>query len=293
MLFVFLDGVGLGSDDPAVNPLVAASMPYLRSLLGGPLTASLAPIRSEGLVFRQLDATLGVEGIPQSATGQSALLTGANAAAVMGRHYGPWPGPTLQRLLSEGTLFHQAVEVGGAVLANAYPPQYFASLGGRRHRPNAPVVAAMAAGVELRDLRAYRAGEAVAADVDGRRFAAIAPEVEAQGVVGAAAALSRLSGQASLVFYDVWPTDALGHARDFAGAVALLELLDDLLAHLSLGPATVVVTSDHGNLEDVTTKHHTLNPVPLVALGSGAGEFAGATALTDVAPAIRRLWRPP
>jgi bisphosphoglycerate-independent phosphoglycerate mutase (AlkP superfamily) len=46
------------------------------------------------------------------------------------------------------------------------------------------------------------------------------------------------------------------------------------------------VSSDHGNLEDATTKAHTTNPVPLLAVGPAAGHFQEATAITDVAPAI-------
>ena len=37
LLFLFLDGLGLGTDDPATNPLVRADMPRLRALLGGQL----------------------------------------------------------------------------------------------------------------------------------------------------------------------------------------------------------------------------------------------------------------
>ncbi len=290
MLFVFLDGVGLGADDPATNPLAAAGTPFLRAVLGGPLTKETAEITRPALVYRRLNATLGVEGLPQSATGQTALLTGVNGAEIMGRHYGPWPGPTLKTVLEQGTLFSRGQELRGSVLANAYPPQYFAWLGGRRHRPNAPVVAAMAAGLELRDMGAYREGLAVAADVNGARFALMDPSLKAQGAAGAAAALIRLARSASFVFFDVWPTDSLGHARDFEGATRLLDQVDALLKHLVGAGITVVMTSDHGNVEDVTSGQHTLNQVPLLASGPGAHEFAGAKSLLDVAPAIERVW---
>lgn len=292
VLFVFLDGVGLGPDDPSANPVAAAETPFIESLLGTKLTLAAEPVTTSELVYRRLDATLGVEGLPQSATGQTTLLTGANAAAVMGRHYGPWPGPTLQRLMEEhGTLFTEASELGGAVLANAYPPAYFAAMGGRRHRPNAPAFAALAAGLELRDLDAYRAGGAAAADLTGERFAAMDPSLSAHGAAGTAAALLGLASAAAFTFFDVWPTDALGHAQDFTGATRLLGLLDDVLSRLGGHGVTVVVTSDHGNLEDVGSGQHTDAEVPLLVLGPHAEEFAGATSLVDVAPAIRGAWR--
>lgn len=290
MLFVFLDGVGLGPDDPASNPLAAAGMPFLRGALGGPLTRDRPELARDGLVFRHLDATLGVEGLPQSATGQTTLLTGVNGAVAMGRHYGPWPGPTLRAILQHGTLFDDGARAGGAVLANAYPPPYFEHLGGRRQRPNAPVVAAMAAGVELRDLEAYRSGSAVAPDVGGGRIVGFDPSLRPQSAAEAGEVLVRLVGAARFVFLDVWPTDALGHARDFDGAVALLERLDQLLAVVMGAGVDLVVTSDHGNLEDIASGHHTLNPVPLLAAGPGAAEFAAAGSLLDVAPGVRRVW---
>jgi bisphosphoglycerate-independent phosphoglycerate mutase (AlkP superfamily) len=49
---------------------------------------------------------------------------------------------------------------------------------------------------------------------------------------------------------------------------------------------TLVVTSDHGNIEDLSTRSHTQNPVPLMARGWAANAFAGASSLTDVTPAI-------
>ncbi len=295
VLFVFLDGVGLGSDDPATNPVAAAATPFIESLLGAKLTAAAEPLTRPGLVYRRLATTLGVDGLPQSATGQTTLLTGVNAAAVMGRHYGPWPGPTLLRLIEErGTLFTEAARFGGAVLANAYPPAYLAAMsgapGGRRQRPNAPTFAAMAAGLELRDLNDYRVGGAAAADLSGERFAEMDPSLAPHGAAGTAAALLGLAAGAAFTFFDVWPTDALGHAKDFAGATRLLTLLDEVLARLVGQDVTLVVTSDHGNLEDLDSAQHTYAEVPLLVTGPRAEAFAGATSLLDVAPAIRAVW---
>jgi bisphosphoglycerate-independent phosphoglycerate mutase (AlkP superfamily) len=61
--------------------------------------------------------------------------------------------------------------------------------------------------------------------------------------------------------------------------------LGSTVAHRS-PQTTLVVCSDHGNLEDTTTRAHTVNPVPLLVVGPAAGAFGGARAITDVAPAI-------
>lgn len=251
-------------------------------------------------MFRPVDATLGHEGLPQSATGQTAILTGLNGADIMAGHYGPWPGPTLTRALQTGTLFHDGEAADGAALANTFPPRYFVTEGRRRHRPNAPVVAARAAGVRLRGLEDYKSGAAVAPDLEGAGLARLGEAALAgvgpAGVAGTAATLTRLAAEYSFTFVDVWVTDGFGHERDAAGAGRFLATLDALLGLLvfdSASPvsagATLVVTSDHGNLEDMSVKGHTRNAVPLLAVGSGAGAFVDATSLLDVAPGVRRV----
>jgi hypothetical protein len=92
ILFVFLDGVGLGPADEEINPLVAAELPAFRRLAGGhPWSAATPTLVRDRHVFRPIDATLGMPGLPQSGTGQASLFTGVNGARLAGRHYGPYP----------------------------------------------------------------------------------------------------------------------------------------------------------------------------------------------------------
>lgn len=296
VLFLFLDGVGLGADDPTANPLFAAAMPFLRRSLGGPLTESLARggdagARSDSVVFRPLDAALGHPGLPQSATGQATLLTGVNGAEVMEGHYGPWPGPTLKRLLEKGSLFTSVSGSGSALLANAYPPGYFEAIASRRARVNVPVHAALAAGLELLDLGRYSAGEAIAADLTGRYFTDLDPRLPTLTAEEAGGRLAALAQLHEFTFFDFWLSDRVGHRGSFAEAVSLAQDLDLFLAGVagSLGEVTLLVTSDHGNFEDKTTRGHTRAQVPLIAMGPGRAAFAGCRRLEDVAPTVREL----
>ena len=101
MLFLFLDGVGLGEDDPKRNPFAAADMLNLVDLLEGRrLVQGSAPFEGKRATLLAVDARLGVEGTPQSATGQAALLTGENVPAQVGEHYGPKPILRSQKSLS-------------------------------------------------------------------------------------------------------------------------------------------------------------------------------------------------
>ncbi len=269
-----------------VNPFAAARTPFLTALLGGALVAETNPVIREELVFAALDATLGFGGLPQSATGQATLLTGHNGAEIMNGHYGPWPGPTLKRVLDEGTLFSETVQGGGTVvLANAFPPGYFKAVADGRQRVNVPVYAAERAGVRLRTAEDYGAHRAISADLDGGYLHDPIP------LPGAGARLARIAQDAELTFFDFWLSDTAGHRWAFVDALRLVEKLDGFLSGLvpALGEVTLLVTSDHGNLEDKTTRSHTRNPVPLLACGPGASVFAGAESLLEVAPRIRSL----
>jgi len=283
---LFLDGVGLGATDPAVNPFAAAKTPFLASLLGGPLTTERKPIARPDLHFQPLSATLSHPGLPQSATGQTTLLTGLNGADIMRGHYGPWPGPTLKRTLDKGTIFSDVAGAGGRVVfANAFPPGYFRALAAKKQRVNVPVYAAQAAGVPLLTQTDYDAGNALSADLDGAYLGVPQPLHEA-GV-----RLARLAAGADLTFFDFWLSDTAGHRWAFPESVTLVEKLEGFLEGLipALGDVTLLVTSDHGNLEDKSTRSHTRNPVPLLAVGPQAAAFAEAESLLDVAPALRRV----
>jgi hypothetical protein len=128
VLILFADGVGLGAGDDASNPFLTADLPVLGRLLGGcPALAESAPHHAAGASLVAIDAALGVDGTPQSGTGQAALLTGANAAAMHGRHFGPWVPARLQRMVREESVLAVAQAAGHSVaFANAYPEEVLA-----------------------------------------------------------------------------------------------------------------------------------------------------------------------
>ena len=203
----------------------------------------------------------------------------------MNGHYGPWPGPTLKRALDKGTLFSEALAAGRTVaLANAFPPGYFQALQSGQQRVNVPVYAARKVGVRLRTPADYLAGNATSADMDGGYLGKPRPLREA------GAELAKLAQGYGLTFFDFWLSDTAGHRWPLAEAVQLVGKLDGFLSGVvsTLGDATLFITSDHGNLEDKSTRSHTRNPVPLLALGPQADAFAGVESLLGVAPALRR-----
>ena len=163
VLILFLDGVGLGDDDPEVNPFAQADLPILSELLDG-----RRPVRDNGgyatplATLLPLDAQMGVPGLPQSGTGQTTILTGVNAPAVLGRHYGPYPNQPLRDLLSNGNLFRELLEAGKPVaFANAYPDFFLGRLERGTERLSANSRAAHLAGLKLRGPAELEAGRAI------------------------------------------------------------------------------------------------------------------------------------
>ena len=125
ILTLFLDGIGLGADDPETNPFAAADTPVMRNLANGKRwLASTGSQRSDRALLIPTDPRLAVPGRPQSGTGQASLLTGLNVPRIIGRHYGPKPDAETRKLIAEHSYFRRLTERGrSARLLTAYPPR--------------------------------------------------------------------------------------------------------------------------------------------------------------------------
>lgn len=287
--FIFLDGLGLGPAEET-NPLASTAMPTIEHLLGHRLVLSEAQSASS-LTFRPIDACLGVDGLPQSATGQATLFTGLNAASAVGRHLPAFPNSELREIVERHSLLKRAVEAGKrATFANAYSPQYWELVKARRLRHSVTTYVNMAAGLRFRDLKDLRRGEAVYWDIthwvmhqrNGTDIPLIEPEQAGRN-------LALLCRTHDLVLYESFLPDMVGHRRLPMPPSAALELIDRFLGgvldHLP-DDTLLVLTSDHGNIEDMSSKTHTRHPVPLIAYGPGAERLWDVEDLTGVTPAI-------
>ena len=299
VLLLFMDGVGLGSDDPRQNPLAAASMPALAALLGGrQLVRSAAPYEGAQATLLAVDACLGVEGLPQSATGQAALLTGRNVPAQVGEHYGPKPNAAIAAIVRQNNLFLDVIRRGGTTaLLNASPPRYFQGIESGRRLYSCIPLAATAAGLTLRSSEDLQRGLALSADFTGKGWSLQPgfPQAPVYSPEEAGTRLAHLAGQVDLAWFDYWPSDYAGHHNDPEASLRLLETFDGVLGGLAETygdrPDLVVITSDHGTLEDLERRGHTRNPVPALVIGPRdvRERFCqGLTDLTGFASAILR-----
>lgn len=299
VLLLFADGVGLGPDDPAVNPFSSAALPALSALLDGrrPVIEN-APLHTQRASLFGLDATLGIDGTPQSGTGQTTLLTGRNGAKLHGRHFGPWVPTALRAMVATESVLARAKNAGLQVaFANAYPEEAVRGAGAKR-QPRflraGPPVAALGAGVLVRHTEALQAGDAVASEISNESWRlhlrrTTLPRIDAHQ---AGINLARIANAHDLTLFAHYATDTIGHRGDLVGAVGALEMLDAFIGGIADGirpDVLLVMASDHGNIEDAS-RGHTRNPAMGLAVGAGHEDFAsGMRTLQDVTPAILRV----
>jgi hypothetical protein len=299
ILFLFLDGIGLGEDNPEINPFAKADMPYLQSLLGGQrLIKSTAPFESGRVSLHAVDPNLGVKGLPQSATGQAVLLTGINIPAELNYHYGPKPNPEVAKYLDGATIFSKTIKANKkTALLNGYPPRYFDGIDSGKRLYSSIPLALTNAGLPLFTDKDYYEGRALSADFTGegwREFLGY-PEAPLFAPHTAGQKLGELAKEYDFSFFEYWASDYAGHKQDMVSAVKQLEIFDDVLNGLletwQNEDGLILLTSDHGNMEDLSTRKHTAAHVPLLLFGdkTARSEFQNVTDLAGIAPAISKL----
>ncbi len=295
LVFVFTDGVGIGVNDPTINPFITATIPTWQALAGGimPTLDALAPHTSTHATVLPADATLGVEGVPQSGTGTTALLTGLNAPLLLGRHDGPYPPSDIQPLLKQQNLLTRAHDEGYRVtFANAFPPFYFERLERGKARRTTCTQAALAAGIPLRTYGDLLRGNALSGWITNEPWARLSSEVAMINAYQAGENLARLGLDHDVTLFEYFHTDHIGHRVNMEEAHETLVLLDNFIAGITatLNPERdlLVIAADHGNFEDQSQTHHTLNPTLVTIWGdSHATVAAPIRAITDIVP---QLW---
>ena len=238
---------------------------------------------------------MGVPGLPQSGTGQTTILTGVNAPALLGRHYGPYPNQPLRELLSNGNLFHKLLLAGKPVaFANAYPDQFLDRLDRGTERLSANSRAAHLAGLKLRGPEELKAGRAVSSLLTNEYWRQWGYEVPELTGAEAGAQLVRLTEDHALTYFEFWYSDVAGHRQDQDLATYVLRLLDDfisgILDALYLSRSLLLILSDHGNFEDLSTPKHTHNPALTMLVGAGHRDIAPRLlSLQDVTPTLEAI----
>ena len=296
-LFIFLDGVGLGSNNPEINPLAHANMPVMQRLLdGNRLVVDTTPFTHNNVSLLALDACLNVDGMPQSATGQAAILTGLNVPYMLGYHYGPKPNEAIAELVQKKNVFSILHDSGKkTALLNAYPQRYFSAINSGKRLYSSIPLAVTSAGINLKTTSDLRNGHALSADFtsQGWRSYLGIKDVPLLSEIEAGKQLARIAQKYDFSFFDYWLSDYAGHSQNFDQACQLLETFDSVLGGILQNwdnkSGLIFITSDHGNMEDLSTRRHTFNPVPGLLIGPENFRMkftSNLQDLTDITPQI-------
>jgi len=276
VIYLFIDGVGL-SRPASDNPLNPEVCPMLWRLI----ERHAKPI----------DACLGVEGLPQSATGQATMFTGVNCAAAVGRHCEGFPNPALRQIIESDNIFLQLKKRGKRVkFADAYLINSVDELANSRFK-SVTTVMALTTPETIAVVEDLMEDKALLQDLTRETIQDRYPDIPVITPARAAEHLFEIAQENDFTLYEFFQTDVSGHSMDYARACAVLRVYDQFLAallrYVRAGGFTLVMTADHGNIEAMDERGHTRNPVPFIAFGPGERELrARVKSLADVTPAL-------
>jgi len=288
IFYVFLDGVGLGKKDPDKNPFSRFSEGFLKALGGYPSSVPMAVT----------DANMGMPGLPQSATGQTAIWTGINPLPRLERHVSGFPTITLRKMIFEASVLKLLSEEGKEVhFSNCYTDGYLEHSQNKPKLVSASTLVQIATGKPLKSMEDLRNGKGLYMDLTHeilREVAKLSPDdplFERKNPYEQGKSWKSTAPNADLLLFEYFLTDKAGHAMDWDFAKKCIADLEEFFRGLldALNPAQdlLLVTSDHGNLEDLSTKVHTSNPVATLAYGKNAERvLSHIHSLPDIVPQI-------
>ncbi len=280
-ILIFLDGVGIGNADEVNNPFFRKEFKTFTQIFGSTPHLGMQRMNRDNIYLFPTDANLGVEGLPQSGTGQTSIFCGVNAPKINGSHFGPFPPTKLVPVIKESSIFADFKRAGlKAAFANAYPKIFFDYVNSGKQRLSVTSLSCILSGTPLNKGADLRAGRALSAEIDNFRWVnklnyklpVISPQL-------AGKRLLRLASKNHFTLFEFFLTDHLGHARIPELFDHIYETLDQFLLYLLTNlpeDFTLIVCSDHGNFEDLSSKMHTRNPALTIAAGKHSSYLAGS-----------------
>ena len=287
VLLFFIDGLGIGTRS-ADNPLLQiAGVEPLAHFIN-----ETSSVIFDGILI-PTDPRLGIEGRPQSASGQTTILTGINAPQHLGYHKQGFPNQILRDVISEHSIFLQLknLNIEPNTFANAYTPKFFTET---PRWKSATTCAMEAANETFRKLPDLFGRAALFHDFTNRHLIELGFDAPVFSPSEAGEILANLVERYRFTLYEYFITDKIGHAQSHEKAAEYLpplaEFVRETLRKIDLETTTVILTSDHGNIENLAVKNHTLNDVPTIVWGRKRHEIAKLIKdLSDITPTIISL----
>lgn len=312
LIFIFLDGIGLGPNIDT-NPFAMVSMPTMFNLTGTKLVDTRT-IVGQDILVKGIDACLGVDGVPQSATGQASLFTGYNTQAILGYHLTAYPNDKLISLINKRSILKYAKERHvKSIFANSYSDKFFINPVRQNLLPYSVTThCVLAAQIRFNTFNDLIENKAVHWDITNSTLqntpntsplpATMRRDITNSTLLDtpnntipeispfqAGKNLNNLTNDYDLILYECFLPDLIGHKRDMNKAISFLEMFDEFLHGIIVDKnpeVNILISSDHGNLEDLSTGGHTKNPVPLIFIGNLAPNFLTINSIDEIFEAI-------
>ncbi|MDA3810022.1 MAG: hypothetical protein PF518_06765 [Spirochaetaceae bacterium] len=287
-LFVlFIDGIGL-SQKSEENPV---SRLFERETDGFGLQIIDKPKNFTCSILNPLDATLNIKGEPQSATGQTTIFTGINAAEHLGYHLPAFPNEELVEVILEKSIMKALSEKGISVTsANMYSEKFFEDRKDAiKNRFPVSTLTIEASKSDFRMLKEYEEGKAVFADITNELIRKRGYDIDILSPIEAGKRIIPILADFDFVFFEYFMTDYYGHKKKIQKVTNCINILNDfvtaIVEDMDLDNESILVVSDHGNAEDLTTGGHTYNPVPGLLISKdepSRQRFSQCRSLTDM-----------
>jgi hypothetical protein len=295
-ILIFIDGVGIGNADPEKNPFFKFGFNSFSKIFGSIPHLENQYLSNNEKYFFPSDPLMGVPDLPLSGTGQTSIFCGVNASRILGNHFGPFPHSMLVPIIREQNIFNAFKKKRKKVVfANAYPQVFFDYIESGKKRLSVTSLSCQLSNVPLKSAADLKRGNALSAEIDnsgwvnklGYKLPIIKPET-------AAKRLLKLASENHFTLFEHFHTDHLGHGRNQENLEERLAVLDRFLYYLLENipeNATLLICSDHGNLEDISIKTHTLNPSITITAGKYAERLKDRiTNLSHMKDAILELY---
>ena len=219
------------------------------------------------------------------------MFTGVNCPKAMGKHCEGFPGPSLRKIIEANNIFLELKKRGRKVcFADAYLSENAEEIAARRFKSVTTVMALTTPEVisTVGDLMEDRA---LLQDLTRETIQDRYPDIPVVSPQRAAEHLFGIAKENDFTLYEFFQTDVSGHSMDYTRACAVLRVYDAFLSNLvrfaEMANITIIITSDHGNIECITDRGHTTNPVPFIVFGPKEQHIRQrVNSLVDVMPAI-------
>lgn len=300
IFYVFLDGIGMGKYDRKTNPFSKFAQGIFSALGGKPLEDANLPTLKGNLHILPTDAHLGVPGLPQSATGQTAIWTGINGAKVLGRHVSGFPTITLRKIIQQYSMLKVLAENQiSADFLNCFTSPYLKHVVEKPKLVSASTLVQLASLRPLKNMEDLRNGQGLYMDLTHDILRQVAkdflpiddPLLSPRNPRELGSSIFKMFENYEVTIYEYFLTDKVGHAMDWDKAKLIIDNLEEffygILSTMDTEKDTLIVTSDHGNMEDLSQKNHTENAVPTILYGKHADKYAEKIhSLSDIVPQI-------